>query len=129
MKGLKCIAVILFIITLALPSYAQKKERSNIYELFITYMSEKLSLKPSQVEIITPIVKKYLNERKAIATNYDDPLIKERALVNLKINYRTQLSPEIGKEKANLFFTYELYFRRKIREELRKRKLEKIDSD
>lgn len=127
MKALKSILLICFVgtnLTLTAQNGGKK-----INELFIRYMVAKLDIRPAQLETFTPLVNKYILERKMIVKKFDDPLIRERAVVNLKIQYRKNLSKSIGLDKANRFFVYEQYFRRKVREELKKRRNEKIDSD
>ncbi len=68
-----------------------------------------------------PLVKKYLDERKKIYGRFSDPLEREQEILNLKISSRKEMTPIVGLQKANAFFSSEQNFRRKVREELKQR--------
>jgi len=52
-------------------------------------------------------------------------LLREQERIELKINYRKRFIPIIGEARATRFFSEEQSFRRKIREELKKRNVNK----
>ncbi|MFT4092576.1 MAG: hypothetical protein QM640_02965 [Niabella sp.] len=120
MKYFKIILLFFFsVLYVALQAQSSSKK---IDELFMQYLNQQLALTPSETGQVKPLLKSYLNERKKISKDYTDPLDREEQVVALKIKYRKKLSPILGMQKANQFFSHEQTFRRKIKEELKERK-------
>jgi hypothetical protein len=100
---------------------AQQKSPAKINDIFFEYVAKTLELKPSEAVLMRPLVKKYLDERKKIYGRFSDPLEREQEILNLKISSRKEMTPIVGLQKANAFFSSEQNFRRKVREELKQR--------
>ncbi|WP_460764528.1 hypothetical protein [Niabella terrae] len=87
----------------------------------MNYMARELQLQPAELNKMRPMVRNYLIARRKAIKTYSDPLEKEAQIVRIKKNFRGRYAKVIGLKRANLFFTYEQQFRRKVREELRER--------
>ncbi|SDC71421.1 hypothetical protein [Niabella drilacis] len=92
-----------------------------IHEVFLDYLTEKIDLTPTEKKQLQPLVIRYLSESKNLYKTNRDPLLREQERIKLKINYRKLFTPIIGEQRATRFFGEEQLFRRKIREELKKR--------
>lgn len=124
MKFLKLILILFFVPVLA--TNAQTMQDSTIVgDLFEKYVDNKLALTRQESMQMRPLVRKYIVQRKKITRLFPDPLEREKQIITLKLKYRDQFTPIIGQQRANAFFIHEQSFRRKIKEELRKRRLEK----
>lgn len=96
-----------------------------VHEVFLDYLTEKINLTPAEKKQLSPLVIRYLGDSKNISKNNKDPLLREQERIKLKINYRKRFIPIIGEPRATRFFMEEQSFRRKIREELKKRNVNK----
>ncbi|WP_018630808.1 hypothetical protein [Niabella aurantiaca] len=111
-----------------LPGLTQTQPASaptRIHDVFLDYLTEKIKLTPAEKKQLRPLVIRYLGESKNISKTNRDPLLREQERIKLKINYRKRFVPIIGEPRATRFFTEEQFFRRKIREELKKRNVKK----
>lgn len=100
---------------------AQRKS-IKIDDVFFVYVSRTLKFTPEESVRMRPLVKNYLLERKQITSKMPDPLDREQRILNLKKNSRQQMTEVIGIERANRFFDADVTFRRKVRDELQRRK-------
>ncbi|MCF3109904.1 hypothetical protein LL912_14075 [Niabella sp. CC-SYL272] len=94
---------------------------SRVHDIFLDYLTEKISLTPAEKKQLRPIVIQYLTDSKKISKTQQDPLLREQERIALKINYRKRFMPIIGEPRSTRFFSEEQLFRKKIREELSKR--------
>ncbi|MBZ4190034.1 hypothetical protein [Niabella beijingensis] len=92
-----------------------------VHEVFLDFLTEKISLTPAEKKQLRPLVIRYLNDAKNISKTNKDPLLREQERISLKIDYRKRFTPIIGEARATRFFAAEQLFRKKIREELKKR--------
>lgn len=100
---------------------AQPKKGMKMNDVFFGYMQNKLELSVQEGDRMRPLVARYFNELKTIQLSSSDPLIREQKKIETKIAYREQFSQILGQERANRFFMEEQIFRKKIKEELKKR--------
>lgn len=122
---MKLIFIFLFC-WLSLPGLTQTRPAPpRIHDVFLDYLTEKINLTPAEKKQLHPLVIRYLGESKNISKTNRDPLLREQERIKLKISYRKRFVPIIGEPRATRFFTEEQSFRRKIREELKKRNVKK----
>ena len=108
---------------LTLTAQERSQSPSKIDEVFFEYIVKNLSLNPEEAIQMRPLMKKYLNGRKKISKAFGDPLEREQQILSLKMASRKQMAEVIGMQKANAFFVQEQVFRRKVRDELKQRKM------
>ena len=106
----------------SLLSYGQQTKKEKVHEVFLKYITNRLSLNSQEASQMGVLVPLYFDEMRAIHKNNSDPLIREQKKIALKIKYRSQIVPILGAQKANQLFIEEQLFRKKIKEELKQRK-------
>lgn len=104
---------------------AQVRRQQKMEDLFIMYIEKELSLTAQESVIIKPLIHNYLIEVKNINRKFEDPLLKEQQRVDLKMHLRSQIRPIIGENRSISFFVAEQNFRRRIRDELNRRRGDK----
>ncbi|MGJ7031858.1 hypothetical protein [Niabella hirudinis] len=92
-----------------------------VHEVFLDYLTEKIDLTATEKKQLRPLVIRYFGEAKNIYKTNRDPLLREQERIQLKISYRKLFTPIIGEPRATRFFSEEQSFKKKIREELKKR--------
>ncbi|WP_300598746.1 hypothetical protein [Niabella sp.] len=116
--------LILLLPLIALRGPAQTQPAPNasrVHDVFLDYLTEKISLTPQEKKQLRPMVIQYLADSRKLSKSQEDPLLREQERIALKINYRKRFVPIIGEPRATRFFSEEQLFRKKAREELSKR--------
>ncbi|HEX7756312.1 MAG TPA: hypothetical protein VF421_13255 [Niabella sp.] len=96
-----------------------------VIDAFLDFLTEKIQLTPTERKQMRPLVLGYFSETKRINKTITDPLQREQERAALKISYRKSFTPVLGNERATRFFTEEQLFRKKIKEVLKGRNVNK----
>lgn len=106
----------------ALSASAQVERQQRMEELFVMYIETALTLNTQESAAMRPLIHNYLTEVKEINKKIEDPLLKEQQRVDLKMQFRNKIKPILGEDRSIRFFAAEQDFRRRIRDELNRRR-------
>ena len=118
---MKKAALLIIFFAVTVMAYNQGIEGEKVHEIFLKYITTKLSLNSQELSQMQVLVPRYFNELRKTHKNNTDPLLREQQKIAIKIKYRDQLIPLLGEKRANQVFIEEQLFRKRIREELKQR--------
>lgn len=118
---MKKTALLIIFFAVTVMAYNQGIEGEKVHDIFLKYITTKLSLNSQELSQMQVLVPRYFNELRKIHKNNTDPLLREQQKIAIKIKYRDQLIPLLGEKRANQVFIEEQLFRKRIREELKQR--------
>lgn len=118
-KKIGCTGVLLLF---SLGIAAQNNKAVKLHDVFLSYIQDRLALNKPEKEQLQPLVAQYFADLRQVQQYNSDPLLREQKKIEIKIAYREKFIPVLGQERANRFFVEEQTFRKKIKEELKKRR-------
>jgi len=123
------LAVSLFNIAHAQPSQNEKhiKGQQKIQALYIAYITQQLNLNESEAQKFWPVHTQFDTEIKAVNVKKSTELEREEASLNVKKKYQDKFSKIIGADRTDDFYRKDMEFRRKMVDQLKKAKQNKID--
>lgn len=96
----------------------QKKEEK-IKALYIAYISQQLSLTPTEAEKFWPAHTQYEADLRAINKGELNELDRQQAVLNVKKKYQNNFNKIIGNERSNNFYRQDAEFRKKLVDRLK----------
>ena len=96
----------------------QKKEEK-IKALYIAYISQQLSLTPTEAEKFWPAHTQYEADLRAINKGELNELDRQQAVLNVKKKYQNNFNKIIGNERSNNFYREDAEFRKKLVDRLK----------
>ncbi len=96
----------------------QKKEEK-IKALYIAYISQQLSLTPTEAEKFWPAHTQYEADLRAINKGEINELDRQQAVLNVKKKYQNNFNKIIGNERSNNFYRQDAEFRKKLVDRLK----------
>lgn len=96
----------------------QKKEEK-IKALYIAYISQQLSLTPTEAEKFWPAHTQYEADLRAINKGEFNELDRQQAVLNVKKKYQNNFNKIIGNERSNNFYRQDAEFRKKLVDRLK----------
>ena len=96
----------------------QKKEEK-IKALYVAYISQQLSLTPTEAEKFWPAHIQYEADLQAINKGTLNELDRQQAVLNVKKKYQNNFNKIIGNERSNSFYRQDAEFRKKLVDRLK----------
>lgn len=119
---MKNFILLIIMFTSSFTALCQGGPAVKMHDVFIEYIHDKLPLSSQETDRARPLIIRYLTETRKLHKEFTDPLIRDQQIIALKIRYRNLFMPIIGNDRSNRFFIEEQLFRKKVRDELRKRR-------
>jgi hypothetical protein len=101
-----------------------EKLRDRINEL----VAQKLNLTKNESEKFSPIFVRYFNELRTTHKEFNDLLVRQQKVAELRIRYRTEFKQVLDERRANRVFIIEKEVQEKIKEEIRDRREQRLDN-
>jgi hypothetical protein len=101
-----------------------EKLRDRINEL----VAQKLNLTKNESEKFSPIFVRYFNELRTTHREFNDPLVRQQKVAELRIRYRTEFKQVLDERRANRVFVIEKEVQEKIQEEIRDRREQRMEA-
>jgi hypothetical protein len=101
-----------------------EKLRDRINEL----VAQKLNLTKNESEKFSPIFVRYFNELRTAHKQFNDPLVRQQKVAELRIRYRTEFKQVLDERRANRVFVIEKEVQEKIKEEIRDRREQRLEN-
>ncbi len=95
------------------------KKEEKIQALYIAYISQQLSLTPTEAEKFWPAHAQYDAELQAINKGSLNELDRQQAVLNVKKKYQANFNRILGNERSNSFYRQDAEFRKKLVERLK----------
>ena len=102
------------------------KKEEKIQALYIAYISQQLSLTPSEAEKFWPAHAQYDAELQAINKGSLNELDRQQAVLDVKKKYQANFNKVLGNERSNSFYKQDAEFRKKLVERLRQMRQQRM---
>ena len=106
----------------------QKKEEK-IKALYIAYISQQLSLTPTEAEKFWPAHAQYEADLRAINKGELNELDRQQSVLNVKKKYQNNFNKIIGNERSNNFYRQDAEFRKKLVDRLKQMRQQRNNSN
>ena len=128
----KILLYLLFFTGISSVAHAQEvpeegpKKQEKIKALYVAYITQQLNLTEAEAQKFWPVHAEFDAEIKAV--NIDMPeLSREQALLNIKKKYQERFLGILGNNRSNNFYKIDGEFRKKLVEQLRKRRQQNMN--
>jgi hypothetical protein len=101
-----------------------EKLRDRINEL----VAQKLNLTKNESEKFSPIFVRYFNELRTTHREFNDALVRQQKVAELRIRYRTEFKQVLDERRANRVFVIEKEVQEKIKEEIQNRREQRLEN-
>ncbi len=95
------------------------KKEEKIKALYVAYITQQLTITPTEAEKFWPLHAQYDAELRTINNNNNE-LDRQQAMLNVKKKYASSFGKILGNERSNNFYKQDEAFRRKLMERLQK---------
>lgn len=130
MKKILYLLSFLLFTNLALP--AQNADREERFEKLRDRINElvakKLNLTKNESEKFSPIFVRYFNELRTTHKQFNDPLLRQQKIAELRIRYRTEFRQVLDERRANRVFVIEKEVQERIKEEIQDRREQRMEN-
>lgn len=99
---------------------AGKKEQK-IKALYVAYVTQQLNLTETEAQKFWPLHAQFETEMKSVSVDMPE-LEKQQASLNIKKKYQDRFTNILGNARSNNFYRLDGEFRRKLVDEIRKRR-------
>ena len=106
----------------------QKKEEK-IKALYIAYISQQLSLTPTEAEKFWPAHAQYEADLRVINKGELNELDRQQSVLNVKKKYQNNFNKIIGNERSNNFYRQDAEFRKKLVDRLKQMRQQRNNSN
>jgi hypothetical protein len=101
------------------PEVAGKKER--IKALYVAYVTKELNLTEAEAQKFWPLHAQFDAEIRAVGVDMAE-LQRQQKILDIKVKYQDRFTNILGSTRSNTFFRVDNEFRRKLIDEMRKRR-------
>lgn len=105
------------------------KKEEKIQALYVAYISQQLSLTPTEAEKFWPAHAQYDAELQAINKGLLNELDRQQAVLNIKRKYQPNFNRILGNERSNNFYRQDAEFRKKLVERLKQMRQPRSDNN
>lgn len=128
MKKILCILLLCLAQTFGFAQEGMKpgdtgKKEQKIKALYVAYVTQKLNLSESEAQKFWPVHAQFDAELKQVSLDIPE-LERQQAILNVKKKYQDRFSGVLGTARTNDFYRLDGEFRKKLVEEMRKRRQE-----
>lgn len=126
MKFLNHIILFICLALLSTTAFAQNHsdtlQKDRIGKGLFLFIKTNLQMNEEEAKKAEPIINQYLIDMRKVQFEYKDPMERQQQKATVRLNYRNQLSPVLGLNRANGVFVEEAKFRNEVRKLLQQRK-------
>ena len=97
------------------------KKEQKIQALYVAYVTQQLNLTETEAQKFWPVHAQFDAEVKSVGMDLPE-LERQQATLNIKKKYQDRFSGILGNNRSNRFFGIDGEFRRKLIDEIRKRR-------
>lgn len=128
----KILYLLSFLLFTNLALFAQNADREERFEKLRDRINElvakKLSLTKNESEKFSPIFVRYFNELRTTHKQFNDPLLRQQKIAELRIRYRTEFRQVLDERRANRVFVIEKEVQERIKEEIQDRREQRMEN-
>lgn len=95
------------------------KKEEKIKALYVAYISQQLSLTPTEAEKFWPAHTQYEADIRSINKGDLNELDRQQAVLNVKKKYQANFNKILGNERSNNFYRQDAEFRKKLVDRLK----------
>ena len=95
------------------------KKEEKIKALYVAYISQQLSLTPTEAEKFWPAHAQYESDLREINKGDLNELDRQQAVLNVKKKYQNNFNKILGNERSNNFYRQDTEFRKKLVDRLK----------
>ena len=95
------------------------KKEEKIKALYVAYISQQLSLTPTEAEKFWPAHAQYEADLRAVNKENLNELDRQQAVLNVKKKYQGNFNKILGNERSNNFYRQDAEFRKKLVDRLK----------
>ncbi|MEO8771526.1 MAG: hypothetical protein ABI402_15630 [Ferruginibacter sp.] len=99
------------------------KKEQKIKALYVAYVTQQLNLSEAEAQKFWPIHAEFETEMKGVSIDMPE-LPRQQALLDIKKKYQDRFTNILGSARSNNFYRLDGEFRRKLIDEIRKRRQE-----
>lgn len=111
------------------PDNNQQNRGEKIKALYVAYMTKELSITESEAQKFWPVHQEYEQEMKVMNRKDLSELEREENTLNVKKKYQSKFSKILGNERTNDFYKKDGEFRKKLVDQLKKRRQQMENSN
>ncbi len=128
----KILYLLSFLLFTNLALFAQNTDREERFEKLRDRINElvakKLNLTKNESEKFSPIFVRYFNELRTTHKQFNDPLLRQQKIAELRIRYRTEFKQVLDERRANRVFVIEKEVQERIKEEIQDRREQRMEN-